>query len=393
MILRLCIPLIIGCIANALPVAAFDIEARYETSQRHFALLFIHGLSGDANTSFARWPDVVRQDHVRVIDERYRTVRLSDFDIFLADYATRETGLSIVEIGQHFADQIEAEGSVFRQYDMVFIVAHSLGGLVLHEAFNVLGARNHLVYFRFIPAVLELGVPANGSVFADAAQALPKGVVEWLGYDPKLVKELQTGSDYLNALNKSWADMIAYRMKTDGWPIVFCGYETKVESAVAKAIGITEGKVVPPLYASNACSAGASLAIPRTHVDLPKVQNPTDDAHKLLRRMVSESLRTLETKRFVPGTQSLDLYDALSRIAAESVSDSAVDRDTGVRLYKEQIEFNDPQRATLSLQVGRVSGWSIDDAVWRAVGPYPCLATADNGKVLAVSVKPGVACR
>jgi hypothetical protein len=396
MILRLCVALILGSIVNAGPAAAFDIKAWYETSQRHFALLFVHGLGGDPKTTFGQWPDVIRKDTDALVDEDYGgreqfTVRLSDFDIFLADYPTKDTGMSIGEIGRQFADEIEAPASIFRRYDMVFVIVHSLGGLELHQAFDVLASRGHRdAWFRFVPAVLELGVPVNGSAFADAAQKFPRAAIDWLGYDPKLVEELKTRSNYLDALNKGWTDTVATRVRNEGWPIVYCGYETKAQAEIAELLNITEGKVVPPLYASNACSAGASSPIAKTHIDLPKVEAKNDDAHKLLKRMVQETLRSLEDKRYVQADRSTNLYDALSRVAEESTSKYAVDRGTGVRLYKERIRFNDPGGATRTIPIDEpLKGWSIDNAVRRAAGSNPCIAVleADEGTALQVNVQ------
>jgi hypothetical protein len=406
MLIRLFFVLAIGLLAGCVPAVAFDIKAQYTNDtarQRHFALFFVHGLGGDPSSTFGSWINVVRADKLALIDETYGaknyTVSLSDFDIFVADYPTKETEMSIVEIGQQFADEIEAANSIFRQYDMIFVVAHSLGGLALHQAFELLVARNHPIWFRFLPAVLELGVPVNGSIFAEAAESFPSGVKTWLGYNPGLVKELKTKSDYLDDLNKTWAEIITNRTRSDGWPSVYCGYETKQQlgwwqSEIAKVWGISDARVVPPIYSSSVCNTGSQSPISTTHIDLTKVQNENDDAHKLLRRMVQETLYRIKDRRYSLKDKSADLYGTLRRIADASSSPTAVDRDTGVRLYKERIQFNDPGGATKSVPVdGEVAGWSVDDAMRRVAGAYPCLAVADQGGVIKVDVIPGVPCR
>lgn len=397
--------MILTGLVSACPAAAFDIEPwgpASASSQRHFALLLVHGLGSDPKTTFGRWPEVIHADNQALIDEDYGgqepfKVSLSDFDIFLARYETKATGMSIAEIGRQFADAIEAPDSIFRQYDMVFIVVHSLGGVELHQAFDTLANKGHRdIWFRFLPAALELGVPVNGSAFADVAARFSPLVVDWLGYNPGLVDELKTDSKYLGALNANWTETVTSRMKTEGWPIVYCGYETKAQSAIADYLRLTDGKVVPSLYASDACTGGAKNPLDKTHIDLPKVESEKDDAHKLLRKMVQETLLSLKDKRYVQKDRSATLHDALARIADETNDRFAVDRATGVRAYKQRIRFDDPKDVTRVIATQeQLKGWSADNAVRRAVGPYPCvrLAETSDGAALEVKVDPDAPCK
>jgi hypothetical protein len=408
MILRWLIAFVVAWTIDGSHASSMTISAApsfpSETSSVHkFALLFIHGLGGDPVTTFGDWWNVIKNDTSPLISEKSGNtqieVRFSDFDVYFLQYETKTTALSIVGIGQDLEKEIEETNSLFRKYDMVFVVAHSLGGVVLHQAFNLLAARNHFVWFRFLPAVLELGVPVSGSELADAADKYPSEVTQWLGFNPKLVVELQTKSDLLDGLNTNWHELILGRSDADGWPLIYCGYEEK--PLVSKTwlfahqlvFAPVSGEVVPKIYSSSMCNGAAPTPIDADHIELTKVKTRTNGSHRLLRAMIEETLRKLETKRYKPEVGSDDLYTVLTRISNASASETAKDRDTLVPLYKERIRFSDPTNMTKNIAVNiRVSGWSIGDATRRLASTYPCLNVVEEDGVIDVTVVAGLNC-
>jgi pimeloyl-ACP methyl ester carboxylesterase len=368
------------------------ISARFPAHTHRFAILFIHGLGGSAAETFGRWPDLARGDTEPLVNSPYPVTLSDDFDNYMADYPTQGTNFSIHEIGQALADEIEASSSPFRNYDMIWIVAHSLGGLVTHEAFETLEARHRPIYLRFLPGVLELGVPGNGSVFADFAEKLGPIIVSWLGYDPKLVAEVRTDSDYLETLNAHWADLIADRIRNDGWPLITCGYETRPESRVAGLLGLTGGEVVQKLYTSAVCPSGAQTPIPVSHMQLPKPQKVTDDSHKLLRRMIAEDLRGLAHRRYAQEC-GRTLFDCLTTMAVQS-QPVPLDRETDIPLYKTKVTFLDQAGLTRHVTEPVLQGWSIEDAARRVVLAHSdCLQLSGSDNEIRIMAKPDAACR
>lgn len=386
---------------------ALDFHSKRASNQREFALLFVHGLSGSAEHSFGQWPSIVADDNSSVFEE-YRIVRMSDFDIFVADYDTSEANLSLAEIGQSLANEIEAH-KLFKEYDLVWVVAHSMGGIILHDALTTLQNRQREIYLRFLPAVLELGVPANGSKFAETAETLGSTVVDWLGYDPRLVRELRPRSgdysaNYLVSLDQRWADLHSRYQQVNGWPLIFCGYETKteykgwIERFFGKIFGPSSGIVVEPIYTSNVCT-GAKTPVPVSHIQLPKPDTASADAHKLLRQMVRESLRSLrvvDRSRYQQAAR-LSLYDSLTALAnatlrptgTDSSSRRPIDRGTGILLYKDVITFSDPDRVTDKLSGTSIRGWSVRDAAIDVIHRHQdCLSMSQSENRLEISVKP-----
>lgn len=376
------------CVSQAQP--AMEIKPVGAGRQRDYAILLVHGLSG-TSASFNNWIKIIHGDNTPVLDLPHATIRLSQFDLFVADYATRNGNISIYEIAQHMARELQ-DSVLFKKYDMVWIVVHSLGGVVLHEASLQLLSQNKPIYFRFIPAFLELGVPVSGSEFAVVAQKLGPQIVDYLGFDPKLVKELQPDSDFLGSVNSKWSNFTMGQYGREGWPLVYCGYEKQYEAWVARALGVTQGIVVPKLFASDVCHSAKS-PIPSKHTELHNVMKTSDESHKLLRQMVRDSLVQLQAKRYQRqrGTQSL--YQALMNMSVASPSD----RTTSLPLYKYAIAFSDPDGVTKDVTLeDDIKGWSLQDATRRLAKTYQgCLSVEDKPAegTISIKAKPGAKCK
>lgn len=394
-LVALCV--VTGAFGSAEAQPSIEIKALGPVTQRDFAILFVHGLSGSSK-SFGGWISTVRADDREILDLSHMSVRLSKFDLFVVDYVSRHANVSIHEIGQLMARELQ-DSPLFQKYDQVWVVVHSMGGIVVHQATLQLIAQNKDVYFRFMPAVLELGVPVSGSEFANTAHKLADWVVSYLGFDPKLVSELRPGSNYLDSVNKQWTDLVMQRYGFDGWPIIFCGYETKYESEIARRLGVSDGIVVPNLYSSRACHA-ASGPVPRKHTELHHVTHRSDEAHGLLRQTVRESLLQLQRKRYVR-SGATTLHQALTSIAAATAPASANvlsgrDRVTGLALYKYEIRFSDPTGATKSVKLpDGGAGWSVQDAARRLAHAYRrCLTITESPAdgVISIEARRGAVC-
>jgi hypothetical protein len=369
---------------------AMEIKRVGPPTQRDYAILLVHGLSGTSG-SFKNWIRMIQNDQAPVLEQPHTTIRLSQFDLFVADYVTRGANVSIHEIGQLMARELQ-DSDLFRKYDMVWVVVHSLGGVVFHEAALQLVAENKLAYFRFIPGFLELGVPVSGSEFANVGNDLHPLVVKHFGFDPKLVSELKTDVPYLGGLNTKWSIFAMARYGGEGWPLVFCGSEKIEEAWLAKFLGVTGGVVVPKLFSSDVCHSAKS-PVPKKHTALHEVTSTADESHKLLRQMVRDSLVQLQAKRYQRqrGTQSL--YQALMNMSVVPPPD----RTTSLPLYKYAIAFSDPDGVTKDVTLDDdIKGWSLQDATRRLAKTYQgCLSVDDKPAegTINIKAKAGAKCK
>ena len=90
-------------------------------------IIFVHGLWGDPKTSFASWPNLIAQD-----DEKIRAEpALSTYSVATLGYpAGRNDGLSLREVQTRLLPELEDRG-IFDDYEQIFFICHSLGGLVI----------------------------------------------------------------------------------------------------------------------------------------------------------------------------------------------------------------------------------------------------------------------
>lgn len=171
-----------------------------DTSHRYFGspdtddlVIFIHGLCGDATTT---WTNVTThfgfpQELARDFATRNQPVYVMSFD-----YVSRlGESPSILSIADHLEFEI---GELLKKhsYRTLRIVAHSMGGLVAREYILRRQPRAH-PQLKVTNLVL-LATPNNGSELAELGQLIP---------EHRQVQELQhidKGNTYLESINRDW---------------------------------------------------------------------------------------------------------------------------------------------------------------------------------------------
>ncbi len=392
MLLRL-LSLLASIIAWATPVSAQQIvEWRKQPTDK--AILFVHGLAGSANRSFAthtsQWRDIIATDSTLL----FGAETLGDFDLFAFDYSgafRSGSRVTIDELGQQILVLMESNG-LFRDYNHIWIVAHSLGGLVVKRALLQLADSTKSSMGRRVVGVFLLGVPSNGAPLANVATK--KFMLEYLaraigegGQNFNLVEELRASDSdrlntFLSSTEASWERFIV-RMEASpesgnrgyGTPLpkIYCSYETEMEKEF-QATGIV---VVAQLYAKTRCSA-PSQAISKKHTDLPKVSDASDFVHQWLRTNLAADLRVIRTRG--PKRIELATPKAIGSILQDLFfSERPMDRyhkDTGLPFVDENAPVPPGEPAPWAKKVlipkGDYSGSTYADVLLRMSEQQPC---------------------
>lgn len=149
-------------------------------------VLFVHGLSGEPDKTWARFPELLRSDP----DFEAMTVRSWGYSTRIV--ASRLLGhvskIQVLSVGlrTELENRRESQG-------LIALICHSLGGLV---------ARQYLIDQNFaerplrVTKLLMFATPNDGSELAKLARRIP--------FASEQVQQLERGSDLLQTLNRDW---------------------------------------------------------------------------------------------------------------------------------------------------------------------------------------------
>lgn len=217
-------------------------------------IVFAHGLFSDlANTwgdlkTQKSWPAFLRED------ERFEL-----FDIYLMGYpsACFSEGQNIHETAKNELSRLEAYG-VFDQYSEIYIIAHSMGGLVVKSLLTDLNHPDEedIAKLRKVKAVVFLGTPSQGVGLANVGRRFCT--------NPQIPDMTPTHlNTWLSSLDDSWNVLMDDR-KQHIFPRAFCAFETKGKYNV---------DLVVPREASNARCDGRLQGLAVNHSDLSVPQS------------------------------------------------------------------------------------------------------------------------
>jgi hypothetical protein len=179
------------------PAPAGPFPAYLAVPSRKDALVFVHGLGGDAvktwtNRSGVYWPRLVANDP-----------ELADYDVYVYAYETTPTGecLGVPDLATQMRTRLVSD-RVFETHDRVIFVSHSLGGLVVRE---MLSTFDELV--PKTPLLLFYGTPGHGAELARWASMLTRC------QQVHDVRPEQLNS-YIRSLNNRWKHRISSRVRS-----------------------------------------------------------------------------------------------------------------------------------------------------------------------------------
>lgn len=231
-------------------------------------IIFVHGLFGDADGTWrldskhSSWPELAAKD--------------SDFasdDVYVVGYATpygKQT-LNIEETAQHVLRQLYDKKLL--NYDHIYFVTHSMGGLIVKRVLNILNDRSGIADLRRVRAVLLISTPSQGAPVAE--------IGTWLRMGPQ-IKDLTpaTFNAFLQGLENDWTRMLRGRDRDHvNYPQVYCAYETLPTHHL---------RIVSRVYATTRCDE-EPYAMNFDHVQIVKPRDMNDDNYAWAKARIHEA--------------------------------------------------------------------------------------------------------
>jgi pimeloyl-ACP methyl ester carboxylesterase len=179
-----------------------DAEIQFRSTGRNSKLIvLVHGLWGDPLGSFGAWPLVMVNDRLVINGQS-----LSQFSIAALGYpSSRHDRLTPPQAARNLLEELAIE---FKRndYEEVFFVGHSLGGLVVKQILIDALNRSPQIAER-TRAVISIAAPSTTARLGSMLSRLPLAKT----MAGTMIKYLLTpeGTQYLHDLDDSWSDIIA----------------------------------------------------------------------------------------------------------------------------------------------------------------------------------------
>lgn len=195
-----------------------------------------------------------------------------DFRIAALQYDTPLLGRTsgIEEVATSILHQLEDIG-LFKSYDEIYFIAHSMGGLVVKRMLVKLKSARPLYELRRIKAVLYISTPAQGVSIAEAGA--------WISANPQLNDMAPADlNSYLQSVENDWQDLIRER-GTSMIPRSYCAYETK------PTLGIV---IVSRIYAATTCDQNPH-PVAEDHAGIVKPASTDADIYAWAKARIQEA--------------------------------------------------------------------------------------------------------
>ena len=212
-------------------------------------IIFVHGAFSTPGNTWGdaikgpTWPELVRKDN-----------RFEDFDIYLLNYRSTyfNAGPSIYEMTKRELARLR-DDDVFNQYENIYFIAHSMGGLVVKSLLKQIKRRD-VALLRQVKAVVFLGTPSKGTGLATIGKLFSPN---------RQIDEME--SAHLNTslieTEDEWTLLMDERKEAQ-FPRAFCAYETR-----SYVLGYI---VVPYEAASSRCDDIQGMDLDHSELAAPK---------------------------------------------------------------------------------------------------------------------------
>ncbi|SDE57064.1 ABC-three component system protein [Kordiimonas lacus] len=269
-----------------------------------FDIVFIHGLMGDAHSSWSHngkpegfWP--------RWLSEEFPAANVWVFNhpAGAAGSILSDDGMSILQRAQAAITSFETEDIGSRP---IIFITHSLGGLItkklLRIAFDSVDEDVHRI-FENTDSVIFLATPHNGSFLANFGSALAKILTGGLIKPKKIVTELKSGHEPTYELDNWYRDNCSKNIKT----IVFAETE--------KTAGVTQ---VVSTVSSNPGIPGVMVRpTDKDHIEIAKPTSIKDPVY----RYICKQIQKKSTEFAQDGLNQSELLDDYDYFTAKAPGD------------------------------------------------------------------------
>jgi tetratricopeptide (TPR) repeat protein len=238
-----------------------DTRAKPEANRK--VVVFVHGVFGGSRSTWGAWPELMRRDSF-----------FDGFDIYAVGYFTpmMSQAQNLEELAESF-NQGEVVDVLLKSYDSIYIIAHSMGGLVAKGALIKLSLSNDKTraQLRKIAAVMYISTPSSGAEIAE--------VGDWLSLNPQLKNMSASGANaFLQGLENNWSRVMQSRIEPQRVPRSFCAYET------LRTFGV---QIVPRLYSQATCD-GVRRPLDFDHIDIVKVDSHGHRVYQWVKNRIEE---------------------------------------------------------------------------------------------------------
>ncbi len=234
-------------------------------------ILFIHGYGGNENT----WTNKESRNNWKHLIEEDPEYINSNFSVdeFLYESCT-DTEFSIETIAHD--KLIPHITSIPRNIDNIFIIAHSMGGLIALSALSSI-QQTDVSSFNKVKVLFLCAVPFSG-----VDNALLNVIAKLFCPQSKNRDELfRKESIYLERLNNEWKDI--YNKQTAGRPRIYCLYETIPEPLIG--IVVDKTRLFP----------GFPFLTDRTHRNIVKPRDANDIIYRYVKNTMLELVKNVPT--------------------------------------------------------------------------------------------------
>jgi pimeloyl-ACP methyl ester carboxylesterase len=161
-----------GCVpAQGMPSCFYKEDAEHQHTK---LIIFVHGVFGGGASTWGDpqsetfWPAMVSKDS-----------RFAAYDVYLLNYRTPFFGgaPNAHEIAGNELGRLMSR-KVFERYDEIYVIAHSMGGLVTKSLLTRLNRGSDVVLLRRVKGVVYLSTPAQGADVASLAHG-SRSILRW----------------------------------------------------------------------------------------------------------------------------------------------------------------------------------------------------------------------
>jgi len=231
-------------------------------------IIFVHGVIGDMDNTWvnpinhASWPELVAGDK-----------DFDGYDVYVYGYDTPCEGSSsnISEIANRFGQQLR-DDHFFSNYEQIFFITHSMGGLVTKKMLAGLSMAQEIDSLQRVRAVIFIAVPSDGADIASLGS--------WFSRNPQFKNMDPEGTKaFLQTIEGDWGTVIRKRTEQRPFPRSFEAYETK-------DLGVF--RIVPNLFISG-ISDLTPIAFDYDHIAIVKPDSHEHAVYKWTKARILES--------------------------------------------------------------------------------------------------------